>query len=143
MHEFAKTGEPVLPLTQHALDFALKSGKIPLSVFDNWALNYEREKYRRDYNAMMAARGVDIILCPAYVGAGVLQGGAKYWNYTAIWNILDMPSSAFPSGLYVDKKVDVRDDNYKPRNEEDENEWKACKSPVKQHEFLQLNDCRC
>ncbi|KAJ9144699.1 Amidase [Pleurostoma richardsiae] len=123
--EFAKTGEPALPLTEHALNFAKKSGKTPLSVADNWALNYEREKYRREYHALMNSRGVDFILCPTYPGAGVLQGGAKYWNYTAIWNILDQPSAVFPSGLKVDKAVDVKDEGYVPRNEEDEADWKA------------------
>lgn len=125
--EFEKTGEPVLPLTHHAFDFALKSGKTPLSVFDNWQLNYEREKYRRDYNALMIFRGVDLILCPAYVGAGVLQGGAKYWNYTAVWNILDMPSSVFPSSLSVDRELDKQDPDYVPRNADDKSEWESCK----------------
>lgn len=124
--EFAKTGEPVLPLTLHALDFARKSGKVPLSVGDNWALNVQREAYRREHHALMKERGVDFILGPTYPGAGVLQGGPKYWNYTAIWNILDLPSSVLPSGLVCDKAVDVKDADYKPLNATDEEEWKAC-----------------
>lgn len=127
LDEFAKTGEPALPLTLHAFDFAKRSGKIPLTVQSNWELNYERERYRREHHALMRERGVDFILCPAYVGAGVLQGGAKYWNYTAIWNILDLPTSVLPSGLVCDKAVDVKEEGYKPRNETDEEEWKACK----------------
>lgn len=75
----------------------------------------------------MKAKGVDFILCPAYVGAGVLQGGAKYWNYTAIWNILDQPASILPSGLRVDKNIDKPEEAYTPRNQQDEEEWKACK----------------
>ncbi|ROW08723.1 hypothetical protein VPNG_06439 [Cytospora leucostoma] len=125
LEEFEKTGEPALPLTLHAFDFAKKSGKIPLTVQTNWALNLEREKYRREHHALMRERGVDFILSPAYVGAGVLQGGAKYWNYTAIWNILDLPSTVLPSGLVCDKTVDVRDVDYKPRNETDEEEFRA------------------
>ncbi|KAJ0375154.1 hypothetical protein COL26b_006702 [Colletotrichum chrysophilum] len=73
----------------------------------------------------MKAKGVDFILCPAYVGAGVLQGGAKYWNYTAIWNILDQPASILPSGLRVDKNIDKPEEAYTPRNQQDEEEWKA------------------
>ncbi|GKT56406.1 fatty-acid amide hydrolase [Colletotrichum tofieldiae] len=73
----------------------------------------------------MKQRGVDFILCPAYVGAGVLQGGAKYWGYTSIWNILDQPAAILPSGLKVDKAIDLREETYKPRGEQDENEWKA------------------
>lgn len=127
LDEFAKSGEPALPLTQHAFDFAKKSGKIPLSVHDNWALNLERDNYRREHHGLMKERGVDFILCPAYVGAGVLQGGAKYWHYTSIWNILDLPSVVLPSGLKCDKNVDLPDENYKPRSAIDEEEWRACK----------------
>lgn len=134
LDEFAKSGEPALPLTNHAFDFARQSGKkLPLSVHDNWALNYEREKYRREHHALMKERGVDFILCPAYVGAAPLQGGAKYWNYTAIWNILDLPSAVLPSGLRCDKGVDVKEEGYTPRNEMDGEEWKACKCS---HEIL-------
>ncbi|TDZ13834.1 putative amidase [Colletotrichum spinosum] len=119
---FAESGEPVLPLTQHAFDF---SGPEPLTVAENWALNYEREAYRRQYHAVMKERGVDFILCPAYVGAGVVQGGARYWNYTAIWNILDHPAAVLPSGLRVDKAVDQAEEDYAFRNADDEREWKA------------------
>lgn len=75
----------------------------------------------------MKERGVDFLLCPAYSGAGVLNGESKYWNYTAIWNILDLPSSILPSGLKCDKTVDVKDGSYKPRNDFDKEEWEACK----------------
>ena len=76
----------------------------------------------------MKKRGVDVILCPAYTGVGVLQGEARYWNYTAIWNILDQPAVVFPTGLSADKEVDKFDTEYKPLNSTDEREWKACKS---------------
>lgn len=77
--------------------------------------------------------GVDFILCPAYVGAGVLQGGAEYWNYTAIWNVLDQPAAILPSGLRVDKSMDRPEEGYKPRNPDDEREWRACKSASATH----------
>ncbi|KAK2596552.1 hypothetical protein N8I77_013437 [Diaporthe amygdali] len=123
--EFAKSGEPALPLTLHAFDFARNSGKVPLSVHDNWALNREREDYRREHHALMKERGVDFILGPAYVGAGVLQGGAKYWHYTSVWNILDLPSVVLPSGLRCDKNVDIRDETYQPRSDVDGEEWRS------------------
>ncbi|ORY59987.1 amidase [Pseudomassariella vexata] len=119
---FAETGEPVLPLTQHAFNF---SSKEPLTIAENWSLNYQKEAYRREYHALMKERGVDFILCPAYPGAGVLQGMAKYWNYTAIWNILDQPASIFPSGVKVDKDIDRPYEGYTPRNGHDEWELKA------------------
>lgn len=75
----------------------------------------------------MKSRGVDFILCPTYAGAGVLQGGAKYWGYSSIWNILDLPAAVLPSGLRCDKAVDVKEEGYTPRSQKDEEEWKACK----------------
>lgn len=110
-------------------EWALKySRSEPLSISENWDLNVQRETYRREYHALMKERGVDVILCPAFVGAGVLQGQAYYWNYTAIWNILDQPAVVFPTGISVDKEIDNFDFDYKPMNSQDEQEWKACKS---------------
>lgn len=123
---FSSTSEPVLPLTQHALNFSTSTGKTPLSITDNWDLNYARETYRREHHLLMKARGVDFILCPAYPGAGVLQGQSRYWGYTSIWNILDLPAAVVPSGLVADKTVDGKVDGYEGRNEQDADEVKAC-----------------
>lgn len=119
----------MLPLTQHAISFSLNSPnkKVPISVADNWDLNLARETYRREHHLLMKARGVDFILCPTYPGAGVLQGGARYWHYSAVWNILDLPAAVLPSGVRCDRAVDGRDEGYEPRGELDEEEWGACK----------------
>lgn len=113
----------MLPLTQHAINF---SAPEPLSVDENWALNFEREKYRREYHALMKERGVDVILCPAYISAGALVGAPKYWAYTSIWNILDQPGLTFPTGLSVDKNIDLVDLEYSPRSEIEKTEWQSC-----------------
>ena len=94
-----------MPLTKYILDAC--SGHDELTIADNWALNLQRETYRREYHARMKAAGVDVILCPAYFAVGELQGEARYWNYTAIWNVLDQPAVTFPSGSFADKDVDV------------------------------------
>ncbi|VUC29703.1 unnamed protein product [Clonostachys rosea] len=112
------SGEPMLPLTQQALNW-------PLTITQNWELNFEREKYRREYHALMKERGVDVILCPAYVGVGALQGQTRHWHYTAIWNILDQPAVSFPSGVVTDKAKDPRITDFKPRSEEDAAEMAA------------------
>lgn len=127
LDEFDESGEPPLPSTRHALGLEKKSDKIPLTAHDTSTLNHEREKYQREHDALMKERGVGFILGPAYVGAGALQGSAKYPHYTSIWNILDMPSVVLPSGLRCDNEVDVRDETYNPRSNIDEEEWKACK----------------
>lgn len=117
------SGEPELPLTTWAIS---QSTPKPLSVMDNWSLNFEREKYRREYHALMKKTGVDVILCPIYPGAGVLQGGAKYWGYTSVWNCLDQPAIAFPSGLHVDQNIDRTVSNFQGLTARDIEEQKHC-----------------
>lgn len=115
-----------MPLT----DFVLNIGrKEPLSIEENWDLNFEREAYRRAYHARMKAAGVDVILCPGYLGVGALQGTPKYWNYTSIWNLLDQPAVSFPSGVRADKTVDDVDATYTPRSELEREEQAACEIP--------------
>ncbi|THV64885.1 fatty-acid amide hydrolase [Aureobasidium pullulans] len=120
LNALADSGEPMLPLTQHALNYSKA-----ISISENWDLNVMRETYRREYHALMKERGVDVILCPAYVGAGVKQHGAKYWGYTSLWNILDQPAVVFPTGMDVDKSVDVVEEGYSPLNTKDKEEYEA------------------
>ncbi|EAW13376.1 fatty-acid amide hydrolase [Aspergillus clavatus NRRL 1] len=117
---FAASNEPLLPLTEWALNF---SRATPLSIPENWALNCQRDSYRDAYHALMRARGVDFILCPVYPGVAAVFGESHYWNYTAVWNILDQPGAVFPSGLVVDPVLDAVDGGYVPRSEVDAREW--------------------
>ncbi|GIJ88367.1 hypothetical protein Asppvi_007287 [Aspergillus pseudoviridinutans] len=116
----SQSGEPLLPLTEWAFAYSRAS---PLTIPENWALNYKRDCYRDEYHALMKFRGVDFILCPVYVGAAAVMGESQYWNYTAIWNILDYPGVVFPSGLVVDPELDPVDGGYRPRSEVDAREW--------------------
>lgn len=79
------------------------------------------------YHRVMKERGVDFILCPAYVGAAPPLATAKYWLYTAIWNILDQPAAIFPTGLKVDPELDPVEASYTPRSKQDEEEYRMCK----------------
>ncbi|KAF4776197.1 hypothetical protein HER10_EVM0004269 [Colletotrichum scovillei] len=117
----AEGGEPVAPLTEWAFHYSKPE---PLTIRENWQLNLRREAFREEYHKVMKDRGVDFILCPAYVGVAAKCGTPQYWHYTTIWNILDQPSITFPTGLHVDPKVDVVDANYKPRSATDEREYK-------------------
>lgn len=65
----------------------------------------------------MKDRAVDFILCPTYLGVASELGTSQYWNYTAIWNILDQPCAVFPTGLFQDPKIDKVEANYSPRSE--------------------------
>lgn len=115
----SQTSEPTLPLTQWAFDHAKQ-----ITIPENWALNLARDKYRIEYHAVMKARGVDFLLTPTYPGVAAVLGEPQYWNYTAIWNILDQPGVVFPSGLTVDPSIDKAEDAYKTKNAVDEREWR-------------------
>ncbi|KAL2832439.1 amidase signature domain-containing protein [Aspergillus cavernicola] len=118
----AQTGEPILPLTEWAFQY---SRPAPLTVAENWELNFQRDAYRDEYHGLMKSRGVDFILCPAYVGSAAVLGESHYWNYTAIWNILDQPAAVFPSGITVDPRLDaIQGETYQPRNAADDREWR-------------------
>ncbi|KAJ5108878.1 hypothetical protein N7456_005553 [Penicillium angulare] len=124
-----ESGEPVLPLTQWVFDFSRAQS---LTHPEAWELQLERDVYRDEYNALIKSRGVDFILSPAYPGVAAVYGESHYWNYTAIWNVLDLPSVVFPSGLTVDSTLDTlteQDKKYQPRSEVDEREWAKYQGP--------------
>ncbi|KEF54134.1 uncharacterized protein A1O9_09929 [Exophiala aquamarina CBS 119918] len=117
----AEAAEPILPLTEWAFSVAKPE---PISVTENWDLNARREAYREDYHRIMKERGIDFILCPAATGVAAELNVGKYWPYTAIWNILDQPAVAFPTGLKADPSIDLVETEYKPRPGHDEREFK-------------------
>ena len=119
------SGEPWLPLTKEAFLLARK-----MTVEETWVVNLEREAYRTEHRLLMKEQGVDFILCPAYVGVAAEPHEARYFAYTAIWNILDMPGVAFPSGLKVDPELDAVESGYHARSPQDEAEY-ASYSPDK------------
>lgn len=67
---------------------------------------------------------MDFILSPTYCGVAAVCGESQYWNYTAIWNILDQPCVVLPTGLFQDPAIDAVDASYEPRNDIDAREWK-------------------
>lgn len=104
----------------------------PLSHPETWILQDKRDGYRDEYHALIKRLGVDFILSPTYPGVAAVMGESQYWNYTAIWNILDLPSVVFPSGLTVDLTADAlteQDKKYVPISEVDEREWRKYQGP--------------
>lgn len=95
-----------------------------------WEATMAREAYRTAYAAQwnatstspVASTGelpgmVDVILCPVGPGAAPLLETARYWGYTAQWNILDYPAVVFPVTRVGMQDAAERD--YVPRNELD------------------------
>lgn len=128
-------GEPWRPLSK----FIIKDNHFvkPMSIDEVWKMTMRREEYRNAYAQvwMETASGVgpdgsregmvDVILCPVGPGAAPPLNQARYWGYTAQWNILDYPALIFPV-TKVDPKVDKADTSYTPRNEKDEFNHKLC-----------------
>ncbi|KAK7708812.1 hypothetical protein SLS57_008873 [Botryosphaeria dothidea] len=121
------SGEPWRPLSTFILKENKHVPKEPYSVTDIWRLTRLREQYRTEYSQQWnetATEGdgtgmVDVILCPVGPGAAPPVDNAKYWGYTSQWNLLDYPSLVFPV-TQVDPAIDVKDETYKPRNEDDD-----------------------
>lgn len=87
-------------------------------------LKVRRDRYRLKYNKLWLSTGeydghpVDAILLPAAPGCAPPHGNSKYWSYTSQWNLLEYPGVAFPVSV-VDQKIDVKDTNYVPMNDQD------------------------
>ncbi|KAJ5681644.1 uncharacterized protein N7477_001584 [Penicillium maclennaniae] len=122
------SGEPIRPLTEWALSYARPTA---LTHPEAWEYQYKRDVFIDEYHAVMKSRGVDFILSPPYPGVAAVMGESQYWNYTAIWNLVDLPSVVFPSGLTVDRELDVvgEESAYVPRSEVDEREWRKYTGP--------------
>lgn len=124
----AASGEPWLPLSRWILT---ENPHVKhLSVEDIWRLTAARDAYRTEYAARWnasahsisadgdPARPVDVILAPAGPGAAPPLEHARYWGYTAQWNLLDYPAAVFPV-TRVDAALDPADTAYRPMNEQD------------------------
>lgn len=77
---------------------------------------------------------VDVILCPVGPGVATRHNTAKYWGYTAVWNLLDYPVVSFPVDK-VDADMDVAYSRPKKSfmSGADEQAWKLCKSRILFH----------
>ena len=123
------SGEPWRPLSK----FILKDNQYvkKLTVEELWHWTMKRESYRTEYAKIWndSATGtsetgelegmVDVILCPVGPGAAPPLDCARYWSYTAQWNLLDYPALVFPV-TKVDLTKDVVDQDYRPMNGKDE-----------------------
>ncbi|KAJ7888572.1 amidase signature domain-containing protein [Mycena olivaceomarginata] len=107
----AASGEPVLPLTEWVI--TLPSVKNH-TVHELWEMNLRREALRAEYLQYYNAQNVDVVLCPAGAGPAPVLGTCKYWGYTNVWNFVDYPAAVFPTGLYSDPRIDVK--NTTPRS---------------------------
>lgn len=141
------SGEPVLPLSE----WILKDTHVrERTTTELWDLNAKRETYRGNLSRPFPEQqtfseylltiylthlaqyadywkehpDVDFIISPVSGGAAPLHETARYWGYTAIFNILDWPAVVFPSGEMCSAKLHPEDKTYQPRdNEFDAYNW--------------------
>lgn len=95
------SGEPIHFLTKEILKDAQGP---PLSVAEVMDLRVKRDQYRRQFAKDWAKQDVDFVLCPMFVGPAPAHDTSLYWNYTALWNILDCPGVIFPTPIKAGKK---------------------------------------
>ncbi len=128
----AASGEPWRPLS-HFIITENKHCK-ELTVPEVWHWTAQRDTYRMEYAQLWnetAVDGdpdtaVDVILCPVGPGAAPPLNHARYWGYTAQWNLLDYPALVFPVST-VNQERDVVDEGYQPMNEQDRWNYELCR----------------
>lgn len=107
-----KSGEPILPLTQHYFNFG---GGNALSAYENRYHNSVRDEYQlkifeKFFQKDNDGLGLDFILSPTYLGPGEIPKHCVYWGYTSFWNLFDYPNVIFPTGVTHDPELDVKVD---------------------------------
>jgi Asp-tRNA(Asn)/Glu-tRNA(Gln) amidotransferase A subunit family amidase len=127
------SGEPYRPLTE----FIITNNPHVQNhtVTSVWAATVRREEYRTAYAELWnstatstsltgALEGmVDVILCPVTPSAVPKIDTARYWGYTAQWNLLDYPAVVFPVSKVGESDEEAEKEKYKPRNERDAYNW--------------------
>ncbi|KAK0627317.1 amidase signature domain-containing protein [Immersiella caudata] len=121
--------EPMLPLVRWMLEENPGVKNLTREELEYWL--EEREEYRLEYAERWNQTGfwdeaegqwsntVDALICPVAPGVASIHNTAKYWAYSAVWNLLDYPALAFPL-RNVDKNRDLvehRDDFLSPQDQ--------------------------
>jgi amidase len=117
------SGEAMLPLTSWMLKENPCVKKLTPQKLYYW--QEEREAYRKEYANLWNERGVDVILCPVGPGVAPKHNTAKYWGYTAQWNLLDYPAVSFPIGR-VEKEKDGWEEGWEALTDVDRQNFELC-----------------
>jgi amidase len=97
----AAAGEPKLALTEW-IQREAPPEELPASGV--LQLRVQRDEMRSEFSLDWDRQGVDVVLCPAFVGPACSHDTAWYWNYTAMWNYLDCPGVVVPTPVRGLKK---------------------------------------
>ncbi|KAI1104665.1 amidase [Jackrogersella minutella] len=99
--ELDRTGEPVRPEMQ------MYAEARELGALEYWQLHSDRQAFQKRYLDRWLAEGIDAILCPTTPYSSVENGKFRHVGYTGVFNVLDYSAISFPTGITVDKSVDV------------------------------------
>ncbi|ATY66222.1 general amidase [Cordyceps militaris] len=112
----AASGEPFLALSDYSVQDAEAS---PTPTAQGlFALSRTKEQFWYDWAAHWAAQDVDVLVCPAFYGAAPRHETAFYWNYTALFNYLDMPAAVLPTPVVAGPKGTERYAEGEPLSDE-------------------------
>ncbi|KAI1143962.1 amidase [Hypoxylon sp. FL0543] len=112
--ELERTGEPLRP------EMAMYGRARELGGLEYWQLHLDRQEYQKRYLDRWLQAKIDAILCPTTPYSSVENGKFRHVGYTGVYNVLDYACISFPSGVTVDKSVDLAlDDTYKPLSDLD------------------------
>ncbi|GAP89722.2 putative fatty-acid amide hydrolase [Rosellinia necatrix] len=113
--ELEKTGEPLRP------EMAAYGESREIGGLEYWQLHLERQAFQKRYLDRWKTAGIDAILAPVTPFSGVENGKFKHVGYTGVYNVLDYAAMSFPTGLVVDRAVDIpRDDAPPPLSDLDQ-----------------------
>ncbi|KAJ4163431.1 hypothetical protein LMH87_005161 [Akanthomyces muscarius] len=96
------SGEPWMELSEYVIKDAVEN---PTRGADGMLqLRTTQERFWFDWTAHWKTQDVDILICPVYAGPAPSHDTARYWNYTAFWNYLDMPGAVLPTPIVAGPK---------------------------------------
>jgi amidase len=103
VHEklFAASGEPLLPLTKFFLDFAKPE------VNDVLYNNTVKENFKMYMTYLFKDEGLDFLISPTSPNVAEVPKNLTHWNYSSIFNLIDLPNIIFKTGLTFDPEIDT------------------------------------
>ncbi|KAM3506165.1 hypothetical protein MY11210_007659 [Beauveria gryllotalpidicola] len=109
-------GEPLLLLSEWTVrDAEATPTPMTQGLFE---LSNKKEQFWCDWAAHWNSHDVDVVICPAFYGPACSHETAFYWNYTILFNYLDMPAVVIPTPIVAGPKGTERYVDEKPLSDE-------------------------
>ncbi|KAJ6783742.1 hypothetical protein PWT90_03382 [Aphanocladium album] len=97
-----ESGEPLLPLSEWIFrDAQANPTPTTQGLFE---MSNRKEQFWFDWADHWAKQDVDVVVCPAFYGPASSHDTAYYWNYTILFNYLDMPGAVLPTPIVAGAK---------------------------------------